>query len=153
MEKAKISNRVLVAAARSLVGLKFTHMGRSIENGLDCIGIVLKAFELNGIQLDSGWVYPASPDQDLLSVVLASLGEPRPTGVIKPGDVALFYFSGIHKIPTHIAVVTDYGLIHADSGESGKVIEVRFSPGYHRHLHSVWKSPHLQYEDGFDLWQ
>lgn len=120
----------IVAAARSYLGVRWHHQGRSLA-GLDCIGLViavahdlgLSDYDING--------YARIPDGRTLRATMA-----QQMDVLKreplPGDVLLFAFQ---RNPLHTAIVTDapsgLGMIHAFANKR-MVVEHR--------LDDVWRS-------------
>jgi len=103
----------VVARARSLVGARYRPQGRSIEAGLDCVGVA--AFSL-GLAIDTvprGYAVRGTP----LAVIEAELAQhglvPVPEAAAAAGDLGLFV-PGPAQV--HVAVVTGTGLVHADAG-------------------------------------
>lgn len=108
----------IIIEARSFVGVKFRHQGRS-HQGVDCAGLLYCVFDyvvgLNGNyeeypnQLKSGMVFRKMRDYgDRISQKDAG-----------PGDVILMNFQGSS---THLGILTEHGVIHAD-GPLGRVVE------------------------------
>lgn len=122
----------LVQAARRYAGVRFRHRGRT-PVGLDCAGLVWRAYLDCGVELPDFRLYGREPHEDgLVRHVALALGEPRlfaapPLTELSPGDVVVLRYE---VEPHHLAIVTDYpycsapGLIHAD-GMAGKVVEHR----------------------------
>lgn len=117
----------LVAAARSYLGTPFRHRGRT-RRGLDCVGLIWRAYADLGHMLVDRRVYGREPHADGLREALCSaLGPPLlATEAWQPGDVALIEFDGV---PHHVGLFGDYlygglSLIHS-YGEIGGVVEHR----------------------------
>jgi cell wall-associated NlpC family hydrolase len=103
------SNDDVVACARSFLGVRYRHQGRSREHGIDCIGLlVMVARELELVPHDfdvNG--YPRMPDGtlfDLLGAHLAAGGD-----VTLAGSVLAMEFGGE---PHHTGIASDIGVIH-----------------------------------------
>jgi cell wall-associated NlpC family hydrolase len=101
----QLGNRV-VAAARACVGVPYRHLGRTPERGLDCVGLVLRAFQEAGLLLE---VAPASygrrPEGHRLVAELARHGRRLATVEARPADVLAF--AGSERLPCHLALVTE----------------------------------------------
>ena len=98
-----------VARARALLGVRFRPQGRDPDYGLDCIGVVVVAFELSGVGRDYRL---RSGDANAAAAGLASSGF-VPAGVAVPGDVLLMH-AGHRQL--HLAILTPAGFVHADAG-------------------------------------
>lgn len=128
----------IVREARSLLGVKFRHQGRSREAGIDCLGMLVLVAQGCGFRFEGETVeahdrtdYGHHPDTAFLEASLHRFL--LPAGQMQVGDVGLFL---IDKRPQHLGVVTDYpaagefGLIHAYAPVR-KVVEHR--------LDELWK--------------
>jgi cell wall-associated NlpC family hydrolase len=116
----------LIAAARSYLGVRFRHQGRS-ERGVDCAGLIVVCLLATGRVPADVEAYGREPlNQGLRGMCVENFGEPIPKGGMQPGDVALMRFRGE---PSHVGLVTDYpydglALIHAFA-QVKKVVEHR----------------------------
>lgn len=140
-------NRI-VNAARSYLGCKFRHRGRT-RNGLDCAGLVIVAYRDCGVELHDFIHYGRDPSKDgLVSHAVQSLGRPVASGKItadelQVGDVILRRYE---KDPHHVGIIADYpygnafALIHAD-GTNGKVVEHRLSDSVIADITHVFRRP------------
>lgn len=100
-----------VEIARTYLGTRWVHQGRA-RHGLDCVGLLIKAFEPMGV-LDRT-DYGRDPyDGQLERYVAEQMGPPIPKDQMQPGDVVLMAFP---RAVRHAGLVTDYpdglGLIH-----------------------------------------
>lgn len=126
-------NGELVTAARSYLGVKWRHRGRSVH-GLDCAGLGMLAYRDCGVQLPDFVHYGREPHKDgLVTCMTAALGDPLPSSTpLLDGDVLVLRFD---REPHHVAIVAaaNYGgtdtfnIIHAE-GHVGRVIEQRLTP-------------------------
>ncbi len=122
----------IIAAARSFLGVRFVHQGRSAA-GLDCLGLLLVTAEKAALRFDGKSAleldvprYGMKPDTVLLHTKL--MGHLRPVETPQPGDVLLLAIDGR---PQHLAIVSDYpaagelGMIHSYAAAK-QVVEHRY---------------------------
>lgn len=103
--------RALVAA-RAAVGTGFRLHGRSIESGLDCVGLVELALRAEGFAgtAPSGYAL-RSGDAGAAARQLAQAGL-APAQPPFPGDVMLLR---VGPAQLHLAIAGETGIIHADA--------------------------------------
>jgi cell wall-associated NlpC family hydrolase len=103
----------VVARARSLIGVRYRPQGRSVETGLDCIGVAILSFDasVEGVPRDyrlRGTALPA------IEAELARHGLVRGTALDpRAGDLGVFV-PGPAQV--HLAIFTGSGFVHADPG-------------------------------------
>ena len=98
-----------VERARALIGTRFRPQGRSVDFGLDCIGLIAIAYRLPSERLPTR--YRLRGDHG--SAVIAGLRTCfRPVRKGMHGDL-LLVMAGREQF--HLAVKTDIGFIHADA--------------------------------------
>ncbi len=115
----------IIEAARSLVGVRYVHQGRSTA-GIDCIGLLHRVASMLGEAPHDFLEYGERPRPDVLlkhaAIGLVEIPVEDATG----GDGLLFYFKkdkAGEKVPQHFGIKTDDGtFIHAFA-KLGKVIE------------------------------
>ena len=99
----------IVARARALVGTRVRPQGRSVANGLDCIGVAALALDVadtpRDYRLRGGCVRRLA--QGLAEAGLV------PTGAMAAGDVLLLQ-PGPAQL--HLGIFTGTGLVHGDAG-------------------------------------
>lgn len=116
----------LIAEARSYLGVRFRHQGRS-RQGVDCAGLIAVCLIALGREPTDVEAYGREPlNQGLRAMLVENFGEPIAKADMQPGDVALMRFRGE---PSHVGLVTDYpygglALIHAFA-QVKKVVEHR----------------------------
>jgi murein DD-endopeptidase / murein LD-carboxypeptidase len=101
----------IVAAGRALIGVRFRPQGRSIEHGLDCIGVAIMATGIEGraVRRDYGLrgfdLEEVHRDFDASGFVglAPAAAEPGDILVTSPGPAQL-----------HLVLKTDFGYLHAD---------------------------------------
>ena len=131
----------IVAAARSLVGVLYTHQGRSRMQGLDCVGLLIETANIVGLDCADFPGYSRAPDGTLTEKMGTSLelANRKCVHCHMPGDILCFT---INSEPQHVAIRTDYGIVHALS-DSVKVNETSYDERWRRRLHSVWVWPEV----------
>lgn len=144
----------MIEAARAYVGCPFHHQGR-VHDGMDCIGLLVLAHEDAGLALEDCTTYARHPDPEQLLHHLRRNFDEVPAKVAGPGDVLVFWMRKVRRqpgeprerLPQHVALLTDYGLIHTWSqvargrGEQGKVVETVFDDAWRRRVLSAWRHP------------
>jgi len=91
----------VVSSARSFLGRPYRWGGSSTETGLDCSGLTMTAYRLNGLALPR-----ASAEQ-------FAFGEPVSPGGLQEADLVFFGDEGATK-PTHVGLYVGEGrFIHA----------------------------------------
>lgn len=118
----------IVAHARTFIGTKWVHQGRS-ASGIDCAGLVVKVGnDLGLMNFEPPKDYErAASDESMLEFCRDQMQDVRFSSAL-PGDVPVMRF----KAYRHIGFFGDYphgglSLIHAFSIDHLKVIEHRFS--------------------------
>lgn len=128
--------------ARSLVGkAKWRHLGRS-EKAVDCGGLVIVAFAMQGIELKDIGSYGREPHKNgLRDALVANFGKPVKKNDMKKGDIVLIQWDNMDE-PSHIAFVGNYAgrltLIHSYSHATG-VIEHTLDSGWSRKIKEVFR--------------
>ncbi|WP_396615441.1 hypothetical protein ACHZ97_14280 [Lysobacter soli] len=125
-----------VEIARRSIGVPWLHQGRDPAVGIDCVGLLVLAFEYPGPTPD----YGRDPFDGLLeSHLQAHFGASRTDGV-RVGDVLAFAFAGAVR---HVGLVGDYlygglSLIHTDS-HLGRVTEHPLDAKWLRRVRGVYR--------------
>lgn len=112
------TGRAIVARAEALIGTRFRLHGRDPRHGLDCIGLVLMALDLNQCAVPNGYRVRGGNVCELYRMAVR-LGLHRVERA-SPGDVALVRPS---PIQLHLMVATEGGHIHAHAG-LGRVVRM-----------------------------
>lgn len=99
------------ARAKALVGTRFRAQGRG-PSGLDCIGVVLRTFEISDAEVRSDYEIRASDVRELRAEILEHFRRVKRTDM-RSGDVLLLQ-PGLYQI--HLAVRTQLGFVHAHAG-------------------------------------
>lgn len=130
----------MLAYARTLINVRFRHMGRNPKLGVDCSGLVVLALRHIGRPVKDMPSYGRDPHRDgLQQAVEANLGQPV-AGEHLPGDVALMAFEGQ---PRHVGFIASHPqgglmLIHT-YGTIRKVTEHRLDDLWRSRIVSVYR--------------
>ena len=142
----------LISEARSWLGVKFAHQGRSKLTGCDCIGLIIGVAGALALRSKCGKFItacdylnysPLPSDNKLEQELNAHLHyRGKDLSVAVPGDIALLAFA---KNPQHLAIIGDacydgvmaQTLIHAYSGV-GSVCEHRLDARWGRRVVGVY---------------
>lgn len=128
----------LVNEARGWLNTPFHHQGRAKGRGVDCIGLPIGCLKELGVVTYNPDGYAREPDGTMEKYLSANLEEiPMQAG-------ALLLFK-IRTNPQHIAIATDYGMIHSFSGGAKKVIEHRIDEWWAKRLLKIYALPGVDY--------
>jgi cell wall-associated NlpC family hydrolase len=102
-------------AAHALLGSPFRLQGRDPQTGLDCIGLILAAYEAAGVRLHAIDHYRLrGASRAVVERGLDDSGLRRAEGAaVLPGDVGLFLLPAAQL---HVALLAPGQMIHADAG-------------------------------------
>lgn len=142
MKYKTITPDMIVSKAREYLGVPWVHQGRDKTKGVDCSGFVINIYEeLTGEELS--WLpkdYARVVDGPMMRAwcdfCLDRVHDRQP----QPGDILLLR---IRREPQHLAVVTDYGIIHAHQGV-GKVVETRLDERWRKRIVEVYRFKEVQ---------
>lgn len=129
-----------IAEARSFMGAKFQHQGRS-RLGVDCAGLVACCLAAIGRPFEDRKAYGREPfQQQLRAMVALNFGESLPVAQARPGDVALMRFRGE---PSHVAILADYvygglSVVHSFA-QVRKVVEHRLDSEWTGYITEVFR--------------
>lgn len=134
----------LVKALRKYIDTPYKHQGRSIETGVDCLGLIAACANDLGIEILDEVDYSTKVDPDrLLNGIKEHCVQNFPK-TFEIGDLALMQFSKLAG-PTHLAIITDKGLIHSYN-RVGKVVEHRMNSVWKARIVSTFKINGVNYE-------
>ena len=129
-----------IAEARSYIGVKFRHQGRS-RLGVDCAGLVACCLSAIGRPFQDRKAYGREPlQQQLRAMVAINFGEPVPLVDARPCDIALMRFRGE---PSHVAILADYvygglSVVHSFA-QVRKVVEHRLDSEWRGYITEVFR--------------
>lgn len=130
----------VIAVARSWVGVRFLHQGRT-RNGIDCIGLALavgEELELLPAGVDQR-NYARHPSSSLLVEEISKVC--TPAGVAEPASLLVIAWG---RDPYHVAICTGPTMIHA-SYSARKVVENGFRHPWPKLTRSAWRLPGVAY--------
>ena len=113
--------RLVVEAARSWLGVRYKHKGRS-RRGVDCVGLLFDTVNRSlGMHMeDPHYVHRPTPEMALREI--RRYATRITIAKLQPGDVVLMQFSGV---ATHFGIYTGHGVVHA-CAPARRVIEQPF---------------------------
>lgn len=127
----------IVIEAREWLGTPFHHQGRAKGRGVDCIGLAVGCLRELGIPTYDPSGYAREPDGTLERELFKRLELIE----IQPGALLLFR---IRRNPQHVAIATDYGMIHSYIG-TNKVVEHVIDQWWQDRLITAYALPGVQY--------
>lgn len=119
------SRQDVIRVARSMVGTKYRHGGRT-RKSVDCGGLLIAiATELGIDHIAPPLGYSRHPDGRLVDHVHAGADPQKDP---QPGDILVFWVDRGSRLPQHVGIITECGgLIHADM-RSRRVVETTQNP-------------------------
>lgn len=154
-----ISDEVIVEAARECIDAPWRHQGRTLEEGLDCIGILIYVARRIGIRLRDRTNYPRRPDGKTLIRELDAQLQPLGGHVcntdhgpcreahdltLAPGRIVIFSTRKT-RLPIHVGIVTPWphgglGMVHVYL-DVGRCVEAPLDDFFLPLLHKVYEWP------------
>lgn len=136
------TNADIVACARTLLGVRYRHQGRSRVHGIDCMGLLIVVmrelalarpdFDING--------YPSRPDGTLFPRLDKDFDEGGcPT---LAGTVLAMQFDGQ---PHHVGIASDIGVIHVYA-QIRRCVEHRLDAEWMKRICRTYTFPGAHYE-------
>lgn len=132
----------IVSSARSLLGVRYHHAGRSPKHGIDCVGLLTCVADILNYPYTDLLGYSNIPDGKLSDRLLRFLDKVDVENR-GPGDVGVFWCDRHTKSPQHVGIFTDIGLIHVDM-HTDKVVEHSLSKPMERRLLAVLRFKGLE---------
>lgn len=145
-----MNSAMIIACARSFLGVRFRHQGRT-RQGLDCLGLLIAIAE----ECNLPWPEPARcamqhqhyshvPSEDELRSGLEAVLQPIAAQAMQPADIVLLRVQGRAQ---HVGLLADYhaggfSLIHAYAPARG-VIEQRLDEAWKKEIVSAYRLPHV----------
>lgn len=127
-----MKQKEFIEYARSLLGTKFVHQGRSVH-GLDCIGLVVLCADHVGVDISADYTnYSRIPHGLLMPVMQENL---IAVDEWEPADVLLMKFK---NEPMHVGIWTGDTLIHTYS-VLGKVVEHSLDEKWKRRIVQAYR--------------
>lgn len=130
----------IIAEARTYIGTPFHHQGRLKNAGVDCIGLVVGVAKIFGLEDYDDYVYPKYPEKNQLMPKLETILERVDIEDAEPGDVLVFWINRHTRIPQHIGLKTDVGMLHTFE-TIGRVVEHGLTKKWRRRLCAAFRFP------------
>lgn len=115
----------VAARAAALVGTRFRPQGRSTALGLDCIGVIATAHEIDLADVPSDYRLRGTHAETMLTCAMRWFRRIPPRQA-RAGDV-LIMVPAVDQL--HLGIRTSSGFVHADA-RLGKVVETPGWPGW-----------------------
>ena len=109
----------LQRVARTYIGTPYVHQARTPGRGLDCAGILIALARELDLHFPDRKGYSRQADGVTLRAELDDRLDP--IDAAEPGDVLLLWIRRPAK-PQHVALLTDYGILHSYA-DVGRVVE------------------------------
>lgn len=133
-------NLDFVEAARSYLGTRWVHQGRS-KAGIDCLGLVVRSAWDCGYDLVDCKKYRRRPDDKKLLHMVDMQMDRVSKDDIQPGDILLIFFNGRKTSPYHFAIVDKDPrcIIHGHAPHRKVIMDSIDS--WEDQIHSVYRLP------------
>ena len=127
----------IIETARSYIGTKFKHQGRS-KKGIDCIGLIECSLHDNGILTKATSPgYSRNPVPNDFAAGLDEHFDRVSVMEMQPGDILWFAIDGI---PRHVGFYTEVNtVIHAYAKLKKEVIEHRLTDQWKKNIRRVYR--------------
>lgn len=107
------SAEAIAARARSMIGVRYRPQGRSVQFGLDCVGLAALSIGLRPESVTCSYGLRGNELRAIEAELERHGLAPLRTAAPMAGDIGLFV-PGPEQL--HLAIFTDTGLVHADAG-------------------------------------
>lgn len=132
----------VIQQARSVLGTRFRHQGRTPAQGFDCIGLVVWTLTQLGLLQVDRTDYSRRPRPEEMTAALQGHLIAVPLDQVQPGDVLRFK-SGLDGEPVHVGFATDRGVLHATATQRA-VVEHRLDTLWTAQLVEAYRIPGLE---------
>lgn len=129
-----------VARARACLGVRFRPQGRATAHGLDCVGVVMVAWNLPAVAVRGDYRLRAQGFGEI-ERELAMFFRAVPVTDAAAGDVLLV---DAGREQPHLLIMTPEGYLHADLG-AGRVVEVPGAIAWP--VRSAWRHANCNADD------
>lgn len=152
----EFTDQDIVAAARECVGTAWEHQGRSVQKGIDCVGLIICIGRSLGLRLKDNKNYSRRPDG--VTLVKEFDDQLVPLGghicdapcreehdlTLAPGRVVVFC-TRRRRMPTHVGIITPWphgglGMVHVYL-DVGECVEGPLDAYFLDVLHKVYDWP------------
>jgi cell wall-associated NlpC family hydrolase len=137
-----IEPAAVIAQARSWVGTRFLHQGRS-RHGADCLGSIAAMMAELGSMTPLTYL-PLNYARDPGPLLLQTLEALTHTIALQPAAFLLIQFP-FAKYPSHGAIYTGENMIHCYASV-GRMVEHGYRDPWAKRTVSIWALPLVMYE-------
>lgn len=130
----------VVNKAREYLETPYVHQGRQKGVGIDCIGLAICACHELGLYDGDHDGYSMQPGPELRRMLRTLL---IPTHEDAPGIIIEMRWTAD---PQHVALRTDYGIIHTFNGGPRKVVETGLNAQWRKRITGRYKIPGVSYD-------
>lgn len=113
-----------VERARSLIGTRFRAQGRDPRLGLDCLGLAMVVYHVDGTAIRRDYRLSGDHRRELMAGLVQGFRRVGPSQQ-RAGDLMLIKVAAEQ---IHLAIKTDAGFVHADAQRG--VVETPGAPGW-----------------------
>lgn len=137
----------IVKAARSYLGVRWRHQGRTVEKGIDCLGLIVCVVHDMGLYVDEDYTrYRKFPTDDTMRRKMMEYFEYVSTGKEQYGDIMMLA-GHLKGPPQHVGFLSPgkgvpFGLIHSSlTAKVNKVVEQNISVDYSKLRRGTFRLP------------
>jgi len=130
----------ITAEARSWVGTRFRHQGRTRGVAVDCAGVILGVARAFNVDCEDIHGYGREPVAARVKQILDRYALPVKKEDARPGDILLLSLNGERR---HMGIMTERGIVHAWSG-AGKVVEHRIDSAWRGRIKGAYRLPGVE---------
>jgi cell wall-associated NlpC family hydrolase len=116
-----VTRKDIVDKAREFIETPFHHQGRLKHIGIDCVGLIYCVAKELGIKIHDKTDYGRAPRPDVLLTEIRKSLDEISIEEANIGDIFIFWIKR-KSWPQHVAIISDYGMIHAYA-DIKKVVE------------------------------
>lgn len=135
-----IPRRKVIEEARTYIGTPFHHQGRLKKAGVDCVGVLVGVARTLGLTDHDVPAYTKYPQGGELMPELEKTLIKISLEDLDYGDVMVFWINRFSRVPQHLALRTDIGMIHTYQSV-GKVVEHGLTKKWLRRLCAAFRFP------------
>jgi len=133
------TRKQIIETAREFLGTPYSHQGRVNGVGIDCVGLVAEVCKIVGFEVQDHLNYSSQPSGILPRILRENGFIEKGLEEFLPGDLGVFYFAK-PDLPQHIAIFSDYGMIHTWT-RVRKVVEHAFNNKWKKRMTNVFEFP------------
>lgn len=129
----------IINFAKSQIGVKWVHQGRSVGRALDCAGLVVCAHKHLGLPCGDLAGYSLQPDGVTLKRLLDQYMVPMGDLELEPGRVAVFWMRKATKAWQHLGIIVPGGRMVHGHTRRDRIIENMISGAWAPRLVATYR--------------